>query len=46
MDVIRSVLFKHVMPILMICALTALVVALIELLLLFCAGELLPEYFI
>ena len=38
MDVIRGVLFKHVMPILMICALVALVVALIELLLLFCAA--------
>ena len=46
MDVIRSVLFKHVMPILMICALTALVVALIELLLLFCAGELLQNSFL
>ena len=38
MDVIRGVLFKHIMPILLICALVALIVSLIQLLLLFCAA--------
>ena len=38
MDVIRGVLFKHVMPILMICALVGLVVGMMELLLLLCAA--------
>lgn len=38
MDVIKAVLFKHVLPLLLLCALVALIVAMVELLLLLCSA--------